>query len=513
MNAEYYDESGGHIRVYGGNGHINADPNHPDNRDRDYRSGTSDPFSDMGDAGTFSTRHTGDTGTSTNIIPIQYIPQSESDDSLERHDHDAASGRPKSHAARTLNEARENLFRGGAPQRPARAPGLDLRLNGGGGGGGGDQEDMSERSPADSLGDGGGPGRVRDSYLSGTSGAPSFSSGYTTDLHTDAPKIFTSRHVQLGRFQQAEVVSFGQQQVQHPPPPRVPSPTLSAVRAPYDSTSSSTGMITRTLTPTGSSRGGRYDDTSTLEEMPSPDPNNHPPAQASPTDLRFSMGSLAYRDSISSMGTERYLARPDSSFGPGTGIPPPQPPRQPWISGGNSRESMMSGRSETDSVLGSYPMIPPNSDRSLTPTSNFPQSSSIATLDGYTGFQSRPSYPDPSPNRTPPPAVPPPSYRPPQLATRPQTSASVADSILGSFPFVPPGNDDDLSTLPSARIPDTAGKTPGRTARNTAMSGVSEGLGGFEFRWNGEDGGEGNGSSGGGVPPLPSSNTPRGGGR
>lgn len=431
---------------------------------------------------------------STRIIPIQWTgPPLDG----HGHGHGQENGederRRNGEAARKLNEARENLLRGGAPLRPARAPGLDLRLNGGAVP---DGAEGDERSPAEAG------GRIRDSFVSGTSGAPSFSSGYTTDLHTDAPKIFTSKHVQMGRFHQAEVVSFGQQQIQHPP--SAPSGSGSgSVPGPQPMPDGNY----RTLTPTSAER--RYDDEA--EEMPSPDPNHHPPPGVSPTDLRFSMGSLAYSESVSSMATDRYLARPDSTFGP-------VPPRAPWATGnGNGqmgRESMMSSRSEADSVLGGFPMIPPSG---AYPSSNshnhFPQSSSAATLDvaHFPRPEAPPSSSSASPatataaaatTRTPPP--PPPSYRASPSSTsgakpRPTTSASIADSILGAFPFVPP-NTDDLASLPSARIPETAGRTANPNSnpnsRMTAMSGVSEGLGGFEFRWGGEEEGEM-------VPPIP----------
>ena len=188
-----------------------------------------------------------------------------------------------------------------------------------------------------------------------------------------------------------------------------------------------------------------------------------PPSAAGSGDLRFSMGSLAYRDSVSTMGTGRYLARPDSAA-----VAPPR-------AGDGPRESMFSTKSYADSLLSGFPMIPPGQGGvPHLPTSNLPQSTSNATLD-HAAMGMTPSKP-------------PPSFRYPQNGrptpqSRPVTATSIADSFLGTFPFVPP-NMDDMAGLPSAALPSAA--VPDTAKRGTAQLGrgvstTSEGLGAFEF--------------------------------
>lgn len=412
VNAEYYDENGANIRVYGGNGTINLDPKHPD------------PFADGKSISTNGSTH------SSNIIPIQYIPPSKSEEGL-------------SQAARTLDEARQNLFKPkSAPQRPARAPDLDLRLN--------------PMHDGQSLGVDGPPGRIRDSYQSENSGAPSFLSGNSYDVYTDAPRIVTSKQVHVGRLQQAEVVQFGRNASGGSDGTTGGNSGNAAsfgmpVSQPYEPGLASPATFgSRSLTPT--SPGGHGHE---LEE------GLHEPPSANSTDLRFSMGSLAYRDSISTMGTGRYLARPDSS--------PMAPPRGHFD---GPRESMFSTKSYADSFLSGFPMIPPGQGEvPPLPHSGIPQSSSVLTLDHASGA-----------------SRPPPSFRQPksvpQAVSQPGSrTVSVADSFLGTFPFVPP-NMDDMAELPSAALPSAAVPDSGKT--NTAksprgVSTMSEGLGGFEF--------------------------------
>ena len=430
-----------------------------------------------------------------------------------------------SQAARTLNEARENLFKGapGMPQRPARAPGLDLRS----------PEAIAaaherdlERSPQSAN-------AMRNSYLSGTSGAPSYLSGYTTDLHLDAPKIFTSKQVQIGRLQQAEVVHFGAAgaalggQGQQVPatantfdssklspvmysPPHLEgapiSPALSAVRSPYGqygSSSSSNGESSgqsRQLTPATRHTDVLEED----EDLPSPD---------RPSDLRFSMGSLA-RNSVSTIGTSRSRPAHDSvvpltpQSHPYTRSPY-DPPRSAAIADNSGRESMMSARSD-GSGLSAFPMIGPGAPggrHTQGQTQGIPQSTSVTTLD-HAQIGSHPHIEHmravgggAAVNK------PPTSYKPVAGSSRsqgPSRTPSVADSFLGEFPFRPPTSD-DVDELPSARMPETAGLMTAATNRDrtgagnryTAMSVASEGLGAFEFRLGpGMDGDEG-------VPDVP----------
>jgi hypothetical protein len=420
VNAEFYDENGASIRVYGGNGTINLDP------------GQRDPFAD---AHSFTTN--GSSTHSSNIIPIQYIPQGTSE--LGPTD-----------AAKKLDEARQNLFRPKpAPVRPARSPDLDLR----------DPNARDFRSP-----NGGLPPRIRDSYLSDSSAAPSFLSGNSYDVHNDAPKIVTSKQVHVGRLQQAEVVQFVKASP-YSPYPFTPSSELHPPEQEIAPSSPAT-FGTRSLTPTGASaRGFDYG----VEEDLAMDPPS-----ASSGDLRFSMGSLAYRDSMSSTGTGQYLARPDSAA-----VPPPRGLAGP-------RESMVSTKSYADSFLSGFPMIPPGQGIvPPMPASNLPQSSSSATLD-HAAVGPNPAFAAGS-------SRPPASFRTPKgpasSPSRPVTArSSVADSFLSNFPFVPP-SDSDLAELPSAALPSAAVPDAARRQKGPGLGGVpdrgvsttSEGLGGFDF--------------------------------
>ena len=485
VNAEYYDESGANVRVYRGNGTINLDPNHPDN------GSAGDPFADRQSVSTTNTQ-------STNIIPFQYIPPSRSDDTPGRAQASPGPGGSVSQAARTLDEARQNLFRPRQtpPQRPARSPDLHLRLSPPRDG----DSQPDPRSPKSQP-----PDHMRDSYLSGNSSTPSFLSGNSYDIHTDAPRIVTSKQVQIGRLHQAEVVQLGQNQQlggqgrllpvhgnqaqqynangQLLPPagisPLSPGPT---------------GGSLRTLTPT--SRNFQQEDAE--EGLISEEPS-----ATTPTDLRFSMGSLAYdRNSVSTVGTANFLARPNSSA---PRFQPPSPAATAAFAG--PRESMFSTKSYADSFLGGFPMIPPSQNGQMPhlPASTLPVSTSVSTLDQATIPRPPPTY------------KPLTSVRPGKSSTviaggpgtgpsRPTTAISVTesfletthDSFLGTFPFVPP-NIDDLAELPIADIPDTA-VSKGNGLRNMAgMSTTSEGLGGFDFAIEG-------------APPLPGREGKGGGG-
>lgn len=361
---------------------------------------------------------------STNIIPIQYIPPSRSEDGL-------------SHAAKTLDEARQNLLKPrGAPQRPARSPELDLRLN----------------PPAQQGGEGS-RSRVRESFLSENSAAPSFLSGNSYDVYNDAPKIVTSKQVHVGRYQQAEVVQLGRDGSNPLNYHNLTIPTTAATSNQIRSPSPTMTFGSRALTPNSpASVHGRGYEGEMEEGLRADEP---PSAGASSGDLRFSMGSLGYRDSMSTVGTSRYLARPDGSYSQDhsnssatsvSRVPPPRSASNQTFShlGPEGRESMFSTKSNADSFLSGFPMIPPGQQGGPPPlpTNALPQSTSAMTLNNAS--LARPS-------------APPVSFRHPPAAggqppSRPITQASVADSLLGSFPFVPP-NLDDLAELPSANLP------------------------------------------------------------
>ncbi|WVR06626.1 hypothetical protein IAU60_003658 [Kwoniella sp. DSM 27419] len=471
VNAEYYDENGATIRVYTGTrGTIDLNP-------------AGDPFSDRQSISTMGS------GGTANIIPIQYIPPSMSDTGLSKMAQGATGGgggggpAGQSAAARALDEARQNLFH---PRRPARAPDLDLRLTVPG-------QSSAPPTSFDPRTPGASSTNYRDSFLSGTSAAPSYWSGQS-DVHLDAPKIVTSRQVQVGRLQQAEVVQFGKPQLQlqamerlSPRPDQLPiqQSTFSPVSSVFTGSGEST---IRTLTPTSvhhRKEYGQHDDEG-LEGTPEP-------STASTGDLRFSMGSLAYRDSMSTMGTGRpsYLAgegaqRRDSHTQQGDSLRSwsPLPPPLPLNHG--PRGSVGSSRSLADSVLGAFPMIPPGGEvRSSMPAQagGIPQSTSVSTLD-----HAALSLPRASPGRGP---------RYPRAdedleamedldsprhsrgttggKRRPETQASVADSFFGSFPFVPPGPG-EMAEMPAPR----------------GVSTTSEGLGGLDWRAGAE-----------GIPPVP----------
>lgn len=469
VNPDYYDENG-QLRVPGTGGGRQGQ-------------GQDDPFSDRQSV---STTGTGD----SHAIPIKYLPRAPSDEALSRTLRTGGQKQAPADAARALDEARNNLFKNGAaPMRPARSPDLDLRLN----------PSVPQGLPPSSYNhhDARSPtagGSYRDSYLSGNSGAPSYLSG-STDIHLDAPKIVTSRQVQVGRLQQAEVVQLGrplnqQQQGQNKMENLahgggLPSPTgtnpfagsqddrqpqlnnlyASAPLSPATFGSRTLGSEIsgaaahegapsyRTLTPV--SYRTNADGDGTEEDLHTNDDDDHEPPSTG--DLRFSMGTFS-RDSVSTMGTGRYLAHAQ----------PPLPGRP-----SDPRESMASSRSGADSVLHGFPMIPPGQTQS-SPLhhSPIPQSTSVSTLDHAAATM---------------PSRPPTSYSHAQGKAR-NTQGSVG---LGGFPFVPPAPDAQVPSagLPTGVMTDGPPTLPHPTkGRNTiGMSTTSEGLGGFEFNFDRPD--------------------------
>lgn len=398
-----------------------------------------------------------------------------------------------------------------APARPARSPDLDLRLNPSA------QQQLLQQNPPSSFQDTlrsptAGSSQYRDSYLSGNSGAPSYLSGSTDYIHLDAPKIVTSRQIQIGQMQQAEVVQFGRPPAQNnmenlnqstsgapnaQPRPLSPSTPTSHKSNPFGGGSSDDNHLQppaplspatfgsrtlgsevsgaasassasyRTLTPVPSYRtNGAEEDLRTEDE---------PPTSG---DLRFSMGSFA-RDSVSTMGTGRYLAQ-------ATPIHLAQAGEGQGLYGYGVRESMASDRSGVDSVLHGFPMIPPNQQQHQTQNqqrSPIPQSTSISTLE----HAAMPSRPPTTYRHNPPP----PNTNTGGTPNR-NTQASVG---LGNFPFVTPPppkglNEREAPTAGAAagaRITDGPPTLPHPTkGRNTmGMSTTSEGLGGFEFSFDG----------------------------
>ncbi|BEJ10698.1 hypothetical protein CspHIS471_0101200 [Cutaneotrichosporon sp. HIS471] len=443
VEHEYRDANGNTVRVYGKRGAINADPNHPDN------GGSGDPF---GDHASLSTDRA-ESGHSTNVVPIHFVPGQDSPTARAGQPSNAAQ---QAAAARTLDQARQNLWRPRAPPpRPARAPDLDLRLN-----------PMQQADHNQLLADG---SSSRDSFRSGISVTPSFLSGATGDLHIDVPKIMTRQAVQVGRLQAAEMVQFGVQQ----------PVSFGTQQTVSEETTSSTGSDPFTerhaemlnLTPPNSATphaGGVPAQSSTsLASRAFDDEGNV--SQPSPTDLRFSMGSLAYdRASVSTQGT--------SNHNHGRFLSPQDQPPVPSLPAGYERQrlqSMSSYKSTgNDSLLGSFPMIPPasggtnasNTDLSSPQTGSAPPTAFKATPGAGAGTA--------------------PGGRPLTTAS----AHSLADSFLGRFPFVPPNVDADGSSRASEQA------HPSRLT--LGMSNVS-GLGGFEFSF------DRSGSSGDEAPPLP----------
>lgn len=442
-DAEYRDEKGATIRVYKGKrGIINADPNHPDN------GGNSDPFTDGHSVSTGGAS----SGHSANVIPIHFVPGSRSEDSLAKvlaQHGGPASADDKAAAARNLDLARQNLMRIQAagrmpPPRPARAPDLDLRLNPPRGG---TQEEV---------------GSSRDSIRSAFSAAPSFLSANTADLHLDVPQIVTSKQIHFGRLQAAEVVQLG----------RV-AETQSSPSDPFkeeDAPVTQDAVGRSLIGPNGAAGTPVNASTTSLGD------GSFAVSQPSPTDLRFSMGSLAYdRSSMSTVGTA-YLQRAHI-------VNLEHPPPMPVLLPGADRprfESVSSYQSTGgDSILGAFPMtIHQPGDGSRPTPGGVPTNSSTTTLD--LGGAGRP----PVAFKTPGPAGP--------GGARPLTANSthsLADSFLGSFPFVAPDGSG------AEGIPPTS-KNPSRLT--LGMSSASEGLGDFDFSFE-----ERGGPHPHGVPPPP----------
>lgn len=499
-DAEYYDANGTTIRVYAGKrGVINADPNHPDN------GGSGDPFADSRSMST----NGGESSHSTNVIPIHYVPAGQMDESLAQvlASHRGGSAEPsdpaaqQAAAARTLDLARQNLWRPrpGAPgvvppPRPARSPDLDLRLN-------------PVRQPLGAIADGASSAasvNSRDSVHSNISAAPSFMSGQTADLHLDAPKIITRQQVHVGRLQAAEVVQFGAGGVRPIPETdtdtdesgtyesAAPDPftNQSELLDPQAAAGASPGAGSATTFGAGAVHGGgRAAASTTSLGSRRFDDDGNTTAQPSPTDLRFSLGSLAYdRASVSTHGSGKH----------GHFLSPADQPPVPSIPSEYDRQRFQSISSfkstGSDSLLGSFPIVPPAPGQATRiPSTGLPFNSSTATIE-QTG--------DHQPHRT---ASHPPvagSNRRPVTAT---SSHSVADSFLGRFPFVPPGE-----TPESAAAAAAAGGSASATAEGQAdgernpgrltlgMSNVS-GLGDFVFNFDGQNAPE--------VPQLPSRNT------
>lgn len=344
----------------------------------------SNPFDDRQSIATDQLSFT----SSTNVIPIAFVPS--------HPPTTTTSGRGASHgnslAAQTaLDVARERALKTGRlkvgiavpPSRPARSPDLDLRLN----------PQSSNRLDANIMEtlavpeQGSHNNAQRLSVTTTRSAAPSFFSGTSEFAATgmDAPMIMTSRQVQLGIRQAADLV--------HIPPSGGTADPFSDAHTPQLRSQRSTATF---------GGGARDHHLSHQSSAMLSDDGRSAVSDTAGGDLRFSMGSLAgsnLRDSISTQGTgalrdvvvgeARKINLGAMGMQPPTawqtrGAPHVVPetdgeagplarPRPGFATGSDvaqsgeqygARESMMSGRSD-DSFLNA--IIPPKPNPSSTP--------------------------------------------------------------------------------------------------------------------------------------------------
>lgn len=327
-------------------------------------------------------------------------------------------------------------------------------------------------------------GSSRDSFRSGISVTPSFLSGATADLHLDVPKIMTRQAVQVGRLQAAEMVQFGVPQAvtfgagqqattnEASSGSTTGSDPFTEKHAEMLDPAMGAGTFGVSGVPHPHSGGDAAHSSTSLGSRAFDDEGNV--SQPSPTDLRFSMGSLAYdRASVSTQGTTHR-----SHF-----LSPSDQPPVPSLPAGYDRtrfQSMSSYKSTgNDSLLGSFPMIPPASRSANASNTDLPTQPGAAPPP--TAFKSTTGAG----------AGTAPGGRP-LTAT---SAHSLADSFLGRFPFVPPNVDADGSSRTSGQA------HPSRLT--LGMSNVS-GLGGFEFSFDRSGTTAAGGQSAEEAPPVPS---------
>lgn len=537
------EESGGlgMTRVYSGDEEINLDPSHPSNRllmgsgGRDLDLATTsfreELARDQLGFNPFSDRESVLTDTlsfgSTNVIPIAFVPPTATaaatTPTTTTKNNAGVTGlteQAKKDSAMALDAARRELenIRGnslaGPPTRPRRSPDLDLRLNVAGGmpppsGGPGR---FSEMDRLEYIGRNQAPGGApmtdndnRHSYQTSrttASFAPSYFSSQT-DLGVDVPMILTSRQVQLGTRQLAEVVQLSGN---NNSPQHLSIDTAAAqaqrgshnpllVRSPYSARSP------------GSANSDPFDDRKSEHPTPSADNSRLPQTSSQqtfgdheqegssaahqPRDLRFSMGSLALRrdddrDSMSSFGTGYFTDRNVAVVGearkvfvgqPRLGGGNMQPPRPAFINqaAGQSRESMMSGRSDADSFLGSFPIIPPSPEgqNEAFPATQLPTSMSVRSMAVSSAASPAPAGP----------SVPRPRDSTDSRASD-RPSILNNDGILSTFPPVPGPRQGSAAAAESAEesLNDQDSSRSGK-----GLSIASQGLSAFDFRFGPED--------------------------
>ena len=224
--------------------------------------------------------------SSTNVIPIAFVPSHPPTTSAR-----ASQANPLS-AQTALDVARERAPKTGRlkvgiavpPSRPARSPDLDLRLNP-------QNHNRSEGNTMETLAvpDQGGHNAQRLSVTTTRSAAPSFFSGTSEFAATgmDAPMIMTSRQVQLGVRQAADLVHIT---------PATASDPFSDAHTPQ----------LRSQRSTATFGGGARDHHLSHQSSAMLSDDGRSAGSDAAGDLRFSMGSLAgsnLRDSISTQGT------------------------------------------------------------------------------------------------------------------------------------------------------------------------------------------------------------------
>lgn len=428
--------------LYDGSADINVDP---ERMPRDRRTGN--PFDDARSIATDQMSF-----GSTNVIPIAYVPSPNAvgDGAASG---DAAGNTSASAAAARLEAARNAAIGQGTllpPTRPPRSPDLDLRLR---------PEDA--QAGTENAQTGNTPAR-NSAYTGRThySLAPSFFSGQSefAALGFDGPQIVTSQQVHLGVRQAAEVVNL--------PVPPGPS-SLGMQRQASESSMNSArsgdpfsdryagehgaGSQTSHVTgETGASdatfgqggEGSIYTGQATYQPSArSLTPSFFDGDLRSPNSADFRLRDA--RDSVSTMGTHVVVGearRVDLTGGLSfVHRAPPVPQVAPNARASNAtsahslgqRESIMSSKSAADSFLSGFPFVPPSIGTMPRHLSNgqgsstaMPTSMSSTTLDAVALTRSETSEPnkDPAPDEA-------------DKKAQRQTMASVASEGLGAFDF------------------------------------------------------------------------------
>lgn len=478
-------EEEGTRRVYSGTDDINVNPYR---MTAGQRQSSNNPFDDSRSIATDQMSF-----GSTNVIPIAFVPSSSAGHG--GYADGGNSGAPdtqinvRHNPGAALDAARQEAIGKGMlmpPVRPPRSPDLDLRLR------------PDDPRP--------GPDRQqRNSALTARTNyslAPSFFSGQSefAALGLDAPQIVTSRQVQVGVRQAAEVVNLnsnfnsGAQHDQcRPQGPQNPDDSvLTNIRSgdPFSDSQGSSGNSSQThgiysLDSFGNAESrshSNYDtranaQASFLAGQATGQPSTrsltpmsgHYDAQPSPVGIEFD-----HRASTSTMGTSRDavvgsarvvnvgrdMQQGTLQHQPGpSGVQrrPDAPTRASEIWG--ARESMMSGKSGADSFLGSFPFIPPN-------LSDMPRRDDFVDYNDVPGRHSTTDI-------------------------EPKLSTSSPTTPTRDSRWIPKAENSPAFSTAGMSQPINQGLDRTQT-RQTMASMASEGLGGFDFTFDSHD-----------APPLP----------